>query len=142
MPAMEPLYQLLKIKSLHLSPHQLFILEAEIFNSLYQALSTIFKLTFKEYFYLMKFNHDMENDMIEENFIRFIINDLVSTDAYSLAGIATYTHFPEEVIHEAAVGNNKNPSLKLCRKLIELHRSVKPHFYEEVVKKILMKETN
>ena len=79
----------------------------------------------------------MENIMLEECLIKYIINDILSTEEYSLSGIAYYTNSPEDVIYEIAMGNNTNPSLFLSKKIIELHRSVRPYLYHELIKKVV-----
>lgn len=87
----------------------------------------------------MRFNNLMENTVMETDYIRCIINDILSTEEYSLAGIAYYTNKPEDVIFEIATGKNTDPSSSLLRKIIELHRSVRPNLYQEMVKKIYVK---
>lgn len=137
MPATEPLYYLFDIDIDKLSKEELALVEAEIFMYLYAELMNIFRFDFKNYFYVMRFNTEMENAMLEENFIRCIIKDLLSTDDYSLQGISCYTQIPEEVIYELAIGYNTNPSFKLSRKIMELHRSVRPDLYRAIVKKMI-----
>jgi hypothetical protein len=89
------------------------------------------------YFKLMKFETKMECVMLEENFIRFVVNDILSTEDYSLTGIANYTNIPSDVIFEIAIGRNTNPSYFFVRKIMELHRSVRFDLYKEIIKKIL-----
>lgn len=74
--------------------------------------------------------------MIEEQFIRYIINDLITSEEYTLPGIAYYTNTPEEVIYDLASGANNNPSLRLSRKIVELHQSTRPELYTHLIKKI------
>ena len=73
---------------------------------------------------------------MEANFLRYIIHDLLSIEAYSLQGIACYANVPEEMIYEVASGCNANPSLMLSRKIIDLHRQVRGDWYEDIVKRI------
>ncbi len=80
--------------------------------------------------------------MIEANFIRCIINDILSTEEYNLPGIAYYTDTPEDVIYEVAAGCNVRPTLLLARKIIELHRLVRPHLYREIMNKIINESTS
>jgi len=75
--------------------------------------------------------------MLESELVRCIINDILSTEEYSLTGIAFYTRKPEDVIFEIASGNNTDPSASLLRKIIELHRSVRPSLYQQIIKKII-----
>lgn len=137
MPAMEPLCQMLGINSNGLSKEENSILEAKLFTHIYEELKEIIKSHYKDYFQLMKLNKDMENNMIETEFLRCIINDILSTKEYSLPGIACYTNTPEEVIQEVIIGNNNNPSFAFSRRIIELHRTVRPDLYQAITKKII-----
>ncbi|HLB57860.1 MAG TPA: hypothetical protein VJL60_03500 [Gammaproteobacteria bacterium] len=137
MAAVEPFCRLIGIYSTELSKKEIFILEAVIFTHIYEELNALFKLQHKNYFHLIKFNEEMENAMLEANFVRCLINDILSTGEYSLSGIANYTNIPEDVIYEIASGINTNPSLVFSRKIIELHRSVRPQLYQEIVNKII-----
>ena len=137
MPAIEPLCRLLRIDIFKLPREEVLILEAEIFIRLYKELNEIFRSQYKEYFNLMKFNREMEDAMLEAEFIKNITKDLVTMGEYSLAGIAYHTHIPEEVIREIALGNNTNPSLRASRKIIELHRIARFNLYHDITKKII-----
>ncbi len=74
--------------------------------------------------------------MIEAKFLLFVINDILDSEEYTLTGIANETQIPEEVISDIATSVNDSPSLYVSRKIIDLHRTVRPDFYREVVKKI------
>src|SRR3990167_5354520 len=137
MPAIEPLCRLFGIDTVTLSQAEVLILEVEIFIQLYKELNEMFRSQYKEYFNLMKFNKEMEDTVLEAEFIKNITKDLVSTEEYSLEGIAYHTHIPEEVIREIALGNNTNPSLHASRKIIELHRIVRFNLYYQIAKKII-----
>jgi len=137
MPAMEPLCQMLGINFNELSKEENLILEAKLFTHIYEELKEIIKAQYKDYFQLMKFNEDMENMMIETEFLRCVINDILSTEEYSLPGIACYTNTPEDVIHEVIIGNNSNPSFAFSRRIIELHCTVRPNVYQAIIKKII-----
>ncbi|MBX3709683.1 MAG: hypothetical protein KIT56_06760 [Gammaproteobacteria bacterium] len=137
MSAMEPLYRLFRFNSFISSKEMAIIIEAEIFIRIYQELAEIFKMHYKDYFSIMKFDFDRERDMIDDNFIKLIINDLVLSEAYSLEGIAYHIREPEDVIYEIVSGNNTNPSLKLSRKIIELHRSFRSDLYREIISKFV-----
>ena len=76
--------------------------------------------------------------MLEANFLRYIIHDLLSIEAYSLQGIAYHANVPEEIIYEVASGCNTNPSLTLSRKIIDLHRQVRGDWYDDVIKRICL----
>ena len=51
-------------------------------------------------------------------------------------GIAYYVQMPEDVIYELVTGLNKNPSLELSRKIVELHKSVRIELYQAVLEKV------
>ncbi|MCC2667279.1 MAG: hypothetical protein K0S63_1195 [Gammaproteobacteria bacterium] len=136
MAAMEPLCQLLGVNPAVLTRGEILILEAELFIYICEALKEIIKAKYRNYFCVMKFNQHVENSMIEAEFIRCLINDILVTKEYSLLGIASYTNTPEDVVHEVATGNNKNPSLIFSRKVIELHRTVRPEIYQAIMKKV------
>jgi hypothetical protein len=116
---------------------EIFILEAEFFICLYEELKDIFRAQYKNYFKLMRFNTEKEDAMLEANFLRFVINDILVSEEYSLEGIAYYTQIPEDVICDVVAGNNSAPSLQLTKKIIDLHRSVRPTLYRETMKKIV-----
>ncbi|MCE3238174.1 MAG: hypothetical protein K0R24_1155 [Gammaproteobacteria bacterium] len=115
MAAMEPLCQLLGVNPAVLTRGEILILEAELFIYICGALKEIIKAKYRNYFCVMKFNQHVENSMIEAEFIRCLINDILVTKEYSLLGI---------------------PSLIFSRKVIELHRTVRPEIYQAIMKKV------
>lgn len=137
MTATELLFNLLEKDPSKLSKTELLILEAELFLHLYAELKKYFQSHYQNYFRLMKFNTEMEEDMLEANFIRLVINDILSTEEYSLIGIAAYVHVPEEVLFDLVSGQNTSPSLMLSRKIIALHRTVRPNLYGEIMRKVI-----
>ena len=74
--------------------------------------------------------------MLEAYFVCLIIKDILSSEEYTLDGIARYTDTPEEVVEEILSERNKNPSARFLRRLIELHRSIRPSLYLMIMKKI------
>lgn len=141
MTATEPLCRLIGIDPRTLLKEENMLLEAEIFYHLCEELNSYFKSLHKEYFNLMKFTLEMENAMLEENYIRFVINDILSTNEYTTEGIANHTNTHEDVIHEIILGRNPNPSGLFLRKIIELHRIVRGELYSAILKKIAEKST-
>lgn len=135
MPTIEYLCRIIGINPHRLSKEENQILEAELFYSLCKELNHLFKNESGLYFRLIKFGALMEEMMIEENFMRCVINDLVYSESYTLSGIATYTQTPEDIIQEIAIGKNTNPSLHLARKIIELHRNIRPELYKKILEK-------
>lgn len=113
------------------------LLDTDLFTRLCEELKEIFKKQNKDYFDLINLSKEKESAVIEENFLRCIINDIISTDEYTLPGIAYYADTPEEVMYEVASGQNLNPSLTLARRVMDLHRSVRPELYKNLLKKIL-----
>lgn len=136
MPALELFCHMLGVNSKQFSKEEVLILEAELFVRICEEIEKIYKKYYKEYFRLMRFNTQMEDNMIQSNFIRCLINDIVATEAYTLSGIALYTQTPEEVIFDLIAGCNESPTLSLPRKIIELHRSVRPDIYKNILKKL------
>jgi len=138
----KPLSQLLEVDFKILTKEESMILEAELFAHIYEELKEIIKNENKDYFRLLKINIEKEKSMIESNFIRCIINDILSTEEYTLPGIAYYTDTPEEIIIEVASGRNTNPTFSLSQKVIDLHRSVRPQLYSSILSKIKSSESN
>ncbi|HEX4044574.1 MAG TPA: hypothetical protein VHZ76_02790 [Gammaproteobacteria bacterium] len=128
--------QVLGIDTQGFSKNEMAILEAELFAQLCEKLKKVIKKRHKDYFHLLKFDIKKENAVIEANFIRCVINDILSTEEYTLAGIAYHTDTPEDVIYELAMGRNTAPTLFLSTKIIALHRSVRPSLYYAVMNKV------
>lgn len=99
-------------------------------------LKTIFKAQHSTYFRLIKLP-EKENTVIETDFIRLVINDILLSKEYSIEGIAYYTETPEDVICDIIIGQNTAPSFSLSRRIINLHRTVRPDLYQEIVKKVI-----
>lgn len=136
MPAIEPLCKLIGINPHLLSKEEYLILEADLFIRIYDELKEFFREQYKNYFSLMRFNIEMENAMLESNFARLIIRDILSTEEFTLVGIAQYTDTHEDVIDEVTAGRNTNPSVTFFRKIIEIHRMVRCDIYNVIIKKI------
>jgi len=124
------------VDDIKLAKQEYMILEAELFIRLYEELKEIIKNENKDYFRLLKINYEKEKSMIETNFIRCIINDILSTEEYTLSGIAYYTDTPEEIIIDVASGRNTSPTFSLSQKVMALHRSVRSELYNNIFGKI------
>lgn len=135
MPTPELFCQLVNINSTALTKKELMFLELELFSHVLKELKTLFAHRQQDYFRLLKFTYEMENTMIENNFIRYLINDILSTGDYSIEGIAYHTQIPEEVIFEFVTGRQDGLSLSLSQKIIELHRTVRNDLYQMILKK-------
>lgn len=120
-----------------LSKEETLVLEADLFLRICEELKEIYKNEYKEYFRTLKLNSETENIVMEKNLARCVINDILSTEEYTLPGLACYTHTPEDVLFEIASGINTDPTSSVMRKIIELHRSIRPNLYREILKKII-----
>lgn len=137
MPAMEPLSKTIGLDRNMFTKEEILIVEIELFSRICEELIKIIKNKFEDYLKFIKPNQEMEDTMKEENIMRFVSNDILGTEQYSVQGIACYTQTPEEVICDIAAGLNNAPSLPISRKLIDLHRSVRPDLYRSIMEKIV-----
>ncbi len=129
--------ELIGIFSEKVTKSESLLFEAEMFIRVCQAIKENFREKHENFFRLMKFTVEMENEMLEINFIRLIIQDILFTEEYNLSGIANYLHMPEEVVQEVASGLNSNPSATFLQRIIGLHRMVRRELYQAILKKIL-----
>lgn len=136
MSTVEPLCSLFGINPRDLSKEEVILLEAELTRSLCKELKAMYRKQYRSYFRLMKYTEEMEKSMIDKNFLRLMINDLLTSEEYTLSGIALYTATPEEVIEEIAAGTNTEPTVTLLERLIEIHRIVRRNLYDTLIKKI------
>lgn len=133
----ETLSALININGEKLSAAERIILEIELFLQICKALNEFYFEQRQEYFRLIKLDIKKEEHMLHANLLRYIVNDILVTEEYSLAGIALYTQTPEDVIYDIAAGRNQGPSLPLSRKILSLHRSVRPELYQKLIAKII-----
>ncbi len=136
MPAMEPLCHLFGINSSRLTRQENLFLESILFFHLYEALKEFFKKQYEGYFRLLKSDIEKEGRMFEKYLIILMIKDILATEEYTLEGVARYADVPEDFIQEFFIGRAIYPTVPFFRKLVELHKNVKPAFYQEIVKKI------
>jgi hypothetical protein len=68
--------------------------------------------------------------------IRCLINDILKSEAYTISGISYYTQTPEEIIQDLLMGNKISTIIAFPRRLIELHKSIRPDVYKNIMKKI------
>lgn len=137
MSSVQPLYGLITIDLDKFSQNEQKILEAGFFSWICDELKNIFRQQHKDYFSLMKFTIEMENTMLDANFICLIIKDILSTNEYTITGIAHYMNIHEDILHEVIIGLNTNPSANLLQRAIDLHRSVRAELYFKIINKIL-----
>jgi len=138
MPMPELLCQTMGINPHKLSSEENLMLEIELYTKICEKLKNFFRDQYKNYFRLIKCTVEVEDAMMEARFARCVINDILSTEEYTLPGIACYTQTPEEVVYEVAMRLNTNPTATFLRKIIELHRSIRQELYREMIKKIKM----
>lgn len=136
MTAIQAISESLIMDDRQLSKHESMLLEADIFTRICEELKEIIKRENRDYFLLLKIDNEKGRCMIEADFIRCIIKDILSSEEYTLSGIACYTDTPEDIIYDVAIGSNTTPSLYLSQKIINLHRAVRPKLYSSIVDKI------
>jgi hypothetical protein len=134
MAASDLLSSLFRLGCDKLSKKEKLLLETMLFSDLYQVLK-------ESYIAASETNHQLKekHSMIKGSIIRGLINDLLMTNEYSLQGLANYTGYPEDVICDVAAGMNKNPTLVLSARIIELHAMTRREFYDGLVKKVIAK---
>lgn len=142
MATMEPLCHLIGINSKKFSKNELILLEMELFVRICDGLKDSFKQQYKNFFKLMQFTIIKENEMLEQEFIRIILHDILATKEYTTEGIAHYTNIHKDVIDELASGLNTKPLATYLRKVVELHRTVRSELYRSIAKKIITEYVN
>ena len=138
MSTVEPLYCLITKNPDKYSKKERIFLEAGFFSCVCNQLKEMFREQYREYFRLMKFTNEMEDTMLDTDFICLVINDILSTNEYTLEGIAHYINIHEDILHEILLGRNTNPSAIILQRTIDLHRSVRTELYREIINKIAL----
>lgn len=136
MPAIQPLFYLFNKNIKTLSKNECFLLEASLLTYVCRELKEIFKEKHKAYFCLAKFTKEMEDIMLEANFVRLLIQDILASEEYDIAGIAHYIDTHEDVVQEIMMGCNTNPSAQFLQRIIELHKSIRRDLYMAIIKKM------
>jgi hypothetical protein len=121
----------------NLPKHERLLLQSYLLVHLSRELFHYLDTPQQSYQQIIKFIEEKEDDMLDANFLLYLIKDILSTEEYSLAGIANYIRMPEEVLYDLICGINKNPSPTLWRKVIELHSSVRRELYKTLINKII-----
>ena len=137
MPQAEYLCQVIGFSQRDFSTYENTILEADLFCLVCNELIKYFSAKYQTNDLLPHINQKEYKNMIEANFIHCVVNDILSTEAYNLSGIALYTQTPEDVIFDLAIGQYINPSFTLSRKIIELHKTIRPNLYKSILRKII-----
>lgn len=115
----------------------MMLLEMKLFTHICKELSEIYHSRYRDYLQLIKSNFYQEESMCGIKFMQEVIKDILSTEEYSLAGIANHTHIPEDVLSDVAAGMNTNPTFELSKKLFELHIMVRSELYDGIMKKAI-----
>lgn len=140
MAALEKLSHFVGIDSKKFTKQENCILEAELYIRVHQEIWHAYKARNKNSFYLILTIFGKEDTIMELYVIRSLINDLLKSEAYTLSGIAYYTQAPEEMIEDLYIGHKLSPAIVFIRKLIELHKLIKPDMYQNIRKKLTMPE--
>ena len=139
MSAPQSLVSLLRLKFLvpdGASKLEIRLLEAEITAHLVNELMEFFKSKYCAKNGLHKTCTKGEAVMLDINFLKVMLQDILVTGEYTLDGIVCYTGYHEDTIHEVAAGFNTNPSFALFYRFVELHRLARRDLYEVLRKKI------
>lgn len=136
--SIEPLYGLMIKTPDKYSKSERIFLEAGFLSGICKQLKEMFRKQFQEYFRLMRFTKEMEKAMLDADFICLVIKDILSTNDYTLQGIACYINVHEDILYEILTGQNKNPSATILQRVIDLHRSVRPSLYREIIKTVVL----
>lgn len=143
MAATEPLYQLLDLPNIKMTKNDVLLAEIILFLQITGQLNNT--ITHEKTEEELQDN-DKEIKMFEDKFVKTLIEDILSTEEYTLSGMAYYLKIPEEILTDILIGYNQSPSLCLARKIMELHRLVRRDHYNNVlhflVKSCLQKVAN
>jgi hypothetical protein len=137
MPALEPFCQLLGIDFKKFSKNENILIEIDIFFRLQDKLKIYFNETSETFFKFINYGTEIQNMMREDNLIKAIISDILSTGDYTIIGISNYTNIHLDIVSDLACGLNTKPLTIYSRKIIELHRKVRPELYYSLAKKII-----
>jgi hypothetical protein len=141
MPACRPLRQMLGLNIGKLTVREYELLEAWLFQRLYEEWKIHFFSQHYEWFRLLKITSEEEKQMIKTGFVCQIIKDILHSQAYDLEGIARYAQCDKEVIEDIIVGRNPCPSCYLVHRLLDLHQTTQPEMYDSLRCKILAELT-
>lgn len=114
-----------------------YFFEADMFEIIWRSLHERAVSLHKACFKLFKYNSREEKDMLESNFIKFLIQEIIASKEYTIEGVARYARIPDDVLHDIMIGRFSNTLFFLPQRLIELHKSVRPELHQEILKKIV-----
>ena len=136
MPAPAAFTEVIGVDAALFSKEENLFLEMALFYQVVSELKRLFHKQWKLYFHLVAIK-PKEETMQETHYLRCIINDIIRSETYTLSGIAVYTHEPFDSIYEVVSGENTSPSWRLWRKIVDLHRTVRPELYQGIMRKLL-----
>lgn len=132
MPAIQPLASMFNIDVSKLPKDKCILLEIELFMRVTDLLVDTLQQIFFSYTRLLKPLDEKEGEMIKQNWVSLILKDILCSQEYTLDGIALYIDTSEDVLEDVLSEKNCYPSLYLTRKIIELHRAVRPELYRAI----------
>lgn len=138
MPKLDLISALLDPYHPKLSLTEKFLLENNLLVKVFSEIKEVFIKKYHLYHQLVKsaFTVSKEENMKNIPLITEMVKDILETKEYSLSGIATYAHVPEEVLYDLAAGINTEPSFEITKKILELHISVRKNLYEKIMHRI------
>ncbi len=136
MSAVEPFCQLFGVNPKRFSREESIFIEIDLFVRIYERLKEYFSETYKNHNFI-NLNKEVKNMELEKNLIKIIINDITSTENYTLQGIANYANIHLDIVSDLAAGLNTKPLAIYFRRIIELHRLVRPELYGMLAQKII-----
>ncbi len=110
-------------------------LEIKLLIHFYEGLLELFNNRYNDYLKLIQSNY--ERNWTSIKFMQELIKDILATEEYTLSGIAEYSNIPEEVLYDVAAGVNDNPSFDISRKLFQLHMTLRPDIYKNILQKVI-----
>jgi|GEM_PF-698041 len=138
MASLSPLYELFNLQVSRMTKEERVKLDLYLLIQVHEYLREVLKRKNNILFSLKEKNHHhMEFDMFELEITRFLINDILATEDYTIEGIATYAYSHPDVIIDVAAGRQM-PSANLFRRILNLHILVRREQYKSIVMKILL----
>lgn len=109
-------------------------------------LSHIYKMLHDSFLNVKQFHHhSTEYFTMDSRIIQLLIKNILDTEQYTLEGIANYTHFPFDIIYDAACGISNQFSIAFWVRIVDLYLKVKPDVYPVLINRLLKinhKDTN
>lgn len=116
-----------KVRNRDISEKERILLEMIFLKYLYSELMQTFAPKVPKW----------DGNMLGDSVIKFLINDLLLSEEYSLKGLAEYTSYCEDVIYDVALGVNRQPTLEFSAKIVELHFLARRDLYTPIINKAI-----